>query len=60
MPAPKQLKKYEFRASGDESNLHRLAFRIPESLKNRIDEFTKENGVSARNDRIREILKEYF
>jgi len=58
-PLPKHLEPYKFSCEG-EPNIHRIALRIPDSLKERLDKYKCEHGVSATNDRIRQILAENF
>jgi len=58
-PLPKHLEPHKFTSDG-EPNLHRIALRVPTSLKERLDQYKSEHGVGATNDRIRQILAENF
>jgi len=58
-PLPKHLEPYKFSCEG-EPNIHRIALRIPDSLKGKLDNYKREHGVSSMNDRIRQLLFENF
>lgn len=56
---PKHLEPYKFTCEG-EPNVHRIALRVPDSLKEKLDRYKEQHGAKALNDVIRQLLRENF
>jgi len=59
-PLPPHLEPYKFKTAGDEPNIYRIALRVPSRIKAKLDAYRTAYGVSATNDRIRQLLRDHF